>query len=128
MSGQPVEFLIHIQPLHQQRELLLQPVAVNVRLKLREALIQLGPHTQMHLGKPRPHVRHQYFEPNAPLLKQLPKPTALARTGRHKISERPPKSAWAATSSSSPTSESSRSTPGQRSTSRTFTVWWSGRT
>ena len=66
--------------LKQQRELLLQPFLVHLRLQFCEARIQPLTYTRLHFGQPRAHLSDKPFEVHAPLLDKLTQAHAFART------------------------------------------------
>ncbi len=88
VAGETIELLVHIQPLQQHGQLLLEAFLIDVGFELGEPLIQPGAHARMDLGKSRTHVRDQDFQAAATLLEQFAQPLALTGARRNQVLDR----------------------------------------
>ena len=88
MPAQAVDFLVHVQPLRQDREFLLQPVLVHVGDQLRDALQQPRAHARPHLGQPIGDASREFDQPGAALLQGIAQPAALAVAKARELRQR----------------------------------------
>src|SRR5205085_9661798 len=92
VAREALELLVHVEPLQQQRQLLLEPLRVDARGQLGEPLLEARAHARLQLRQPCAHLRHQRLESGAALLEQLAQPRPFARARRRQLLERDRKS------------------------------------
>src|SRR5579883_205558 len=85
VAGQAIELLIDVQPLDEQRQLLLQTVLIDARGQLLQPLIEPRPQTALHLGHSLPHLSHLLLEAGAAQLQNLLETQSLAGSRGHEI-------------------------------------------
>src|SRR5690349_23988833 len=88
VSVEAFELLVHIEPLQQQRELLLDALALDARTELSEALIEPGAYARVHFRQPVAYSAHERLECRTALLEQLAQPRTLARASCHQLFQR----------------------------------------
>src|SRR3569833_968127 len=71
VTAQAFELLIDIQSLQHQRQLLLQPVAIQIDLQFGEPLVELEADARLNFGQAAAYLRHQGLHRSATLLQQL---------------------------------------------------------
>ena len=71
MRAKAIELFMNVEPLQQQRELLLQAILIHLCLQLREALLQLGAHAGLYLGQAPADHRDKAVETLAALIQHL---------------------------------------------------------
>src|SRR5215472_13026683 len=88
MAAEPRELLVHVEPLQEQRQLLLDALALDARAELGEPLNEPRAHARLHLWQPLAHAGDQRLERGATLLEQLAQPRSLTRACRQQVLER----------------------------------------
>src|SRR5437763_16786903 len=88
VAGEPLELLVGVEPLEQKRQLLLEPLVVDARGQLRDALVESRAGARAHFGQARAHGRNERLEPGAALPEELAQPRAFALASRDQLGER----------------------------------------
>src|SRR5215472_12834945 len=88
VAGEALELLVDVEPLQQQRELLLDALVIDGAGQLGEALLEPGTGARLHLGHTRAHRTDESLERAAALLEELAQPLPFAGARRREILER----------------------------------------